>query len=93
MSYRRGHPLYAKLFLEIISKAQGVPVLPSAEKEEDMMYKRKVVQYTMEGKPVKLYSSIREAEKKYGISHISMVCKGKRHSDGGYIWRYLEDVI
>ena len=31
-----------------------------------MMYKRKVVQYTMEGKPVKLYSSIREAEKKYG---------------------------
>lgn len=37
------------------------------------------------------YSSIKEAESIYSISHISGVCRRHRKSDGGYIWRYDDD--
>ena len=56
------------------------------------MTKRKVVQYTKDEKPLRLFNSIREAEAEYHITHISCVCRGKRRTDGGYIWRYIEDV-
>ena len=56
------------------------------------MLKRKVLQCTKEGQPIRLYGSIREAERKYHITHISRVCKGKRRTDGGYSWRYADDV-
>ena len=49
-----------------------------------------VLQYTKEGDFVQEWNCIRDAEKKYSIAHgkISAVCKGKRKSAGGYIWRY-----
>ena len=56
------------------------------------MMKRKVVQYTKDKKPLRLFNSIREAEQEYHITHISCVCHGKRRTDGGYIWRYIEEV-
>ncbi len=36
--------------------------------------------------------SIKEAETVYSISHISGVCRRRRKSDGGYVWRYEDDV-
>ena len=55
--------------------------------------KRKILQCTKDGQPLHLYDSIREAEKKYHITHISTVCLGKRRTDGGYIWYYVEDAL
>lgn len=58
------------------------------------MMKRKVVQYTRDGyRPLRLFNSIREAEHEYNITHISSVCRGKRRTDGGYVWRYIEEVV
>ena len=55
------------------------------------MLKRKVIQYTMDMEPVARFNSIKEAQDAYKLTHISGVCRGKRKSEGGYIWRYEED--
>jgi hypothetical protein len=51
---------------------------------------RKINQYNMGGIFIKSFNSIREAEKITGASekHISAVCKNKRKSTGGFIWKY-----
>ncbi len=54
------------------------------------MKKRKIVQYTKENVPVRTYDSIREAEAEHHITHISSVCRHKRLTDGGFVWRYAE---
>ena len=46
------------------------------------MTRRKIVQYTKDEKPLRLFNSIREAEAEYHITHISCVCRGKRRTDG-----------
>ena len=56
------------------------------------MRKRGVVQYTKAMSELHRYSSIKEAETVYSISHISGVCRRRRRSDGGYVWRYEDDV-
>ena len=56
------------------------------------MHKRGVVQYTKSMSELHRYSSIKEAEAVYSISHISGVCRRRRKSDGGYVWRYEDDV-
>lgn len=51
---------------------------------------RTVEQYTIEGKFIKSYSSLKEAAKAVGKSHsnISNVCTGKQKTCGGFIWKY-----
>ena len=49
---------------------------------------RRVVQYSMEGKPLRVFSCIREAERAVGVTHVSSVCRRKRISDGGFRWSY-----
>lgn len=36
-----------------------------------------------------VYGGIAEAERKTGVTHISMVCGGKRKTAGGYHWQYI----
>ena len=55
------------------------------------MKKRNVIQYTMDYEPVRVFDSVKEAEEYCHISHISSVCRYRRRSDGGYIWRYLQE--
>ncbi len=55
------------------------------------MQKRKVIQYSLDMEPIREFSSIREAEAMYHITHISSVCRQKRRADGGFIWRYGAD--
>lgn len=55
------------------------------------MLKRRIVQYTTKMEPIRIYDSIREAEGEYHITHISSTCRGRRRTDGGFIWRYEED--
>ena len=52
-----------------------------------------VLQYDKNGNFINEYPSTREAERKTGIhqQHICRVCKGKRNSAGGYLWRYKEN--
>lgn len=53
--------------------------------------KKAVVQYTKQGEVVKKWECIRDAEKELGISgsHITSVCRGKRSTTGGYVWKYV----
>lgn len=55
--------------------------------------KRPVCQFTKNGKMIRKFESIIEAEKQTGISNknISSVCKNKRKTTGGYVWKYIQD--
>ena len=68
-----------------------LPVLWEKAGKGVLMKKRGVVQYTKAMSELHRYSSIKEAESIYSISHISGVCRRRRKSDGGYIWRYDDD--
>ena len=53
---------------------------------KELSYRRiPVLQYDLKGNFIKQW----ESETDTNIPHISDVCKGKRKSAGGYIWRYL----
>jgi hypothetical protein len=54
--------------------------------------KRVVQQFTLEGQFIREFDSIKQAEEETNTCHgkISLVCKGKRKSAGGYIWKYKE---
>jgi len=51
-----------------------------------------VLQFDLKGNFIAEYMSVREAERqtKTNAPHISAVCKGKRKTAGGYIWKYKE---
>ncbi len=48
------------------------------------------IQMTLDGRIIKKYNSLKEAEEKTGIKHISSVCNNKRNTAGGYKWKYEE---
>ncbi len=50
--------------------------------------KRKVKQYDLNGKYLKTFNSIKEAEMETGAKNIFYVCVGKRKKSGGFIWKY-----
>ena len=52
-----------------------------------------VAQLDLDGNLLNEYKSLTEASKATGISvsKISAVCKGRRKTAGGYIWKYLND--
>ena len=49
-----------------------------------------VLQYSVDGKLIKEWPSVREAKRKLGIdnSSISRCCKGRQRTAGGYIWKF-----
>lgn len=56
---------------------------------------KKVEQYDRQNNIIKEYKSIKEASKILNIdsSSISAVCRKKRKTAGGYIWKYKEEVV
>lgn len=50
-----------------------------------------ILQFDMSGKYLRVWSSLKEASGTLGIKYqgISRVCRGKRKSCGGFMWRYL----
>ena len=53
---------------------------------------RKVAQVDLKtGKILKTFNSANDATKQTGITHIGDVALGKRHSSGGYGWKYLDE--
>lgn len=51
-----------------------------------------VLQYTLDGEFVREWKSYSEC-KRNGFNHVDMVCRGKRKSCGGFIWRYKKDLV
>ena len=53
---------------------------------------KKVVQFDLNMKIIKIWESVLEVEKNLKINHskIYMVCNKQRNKAGGYIWRYYE---
>lgn len=51
-----------------------------------------VMQYDKEGNFIQSFDSLHEANDKTGIYHglISLCCRGKSRTAGGYVWRYKE---
>lgn len=56
---------------------------------------KSVLQFTKDGEFVKEYPSTIEAERqtKIPIGNISNCCLGKRHSAGGFVWKYKNEVV
>ena len=50
-------------------------------------------QYSKDMTLIKEYPCIQDAIRQTGINNLSAVAKGKRHSAGGYIWKYVKDSI
>ena len=50
--------------------------------------KIKVNQYDLDGKYIKTWECIADAQRFYNTSHISLCCKGVYKKTKGYIWRY-----
>ena len=55
------------------------------------MKKKAVIQYSKTYEELGRFECIHDAEKEYGITHVSQVCRKKRRTDGGFIWRYEDD--
>lgn len=51
---------------------------------------RKVAQYTLDGTFIKEYDYIKQAMNETGAKAITAVCKGRRKTSGGYIWKYID---
>lgn len=79
---KTGKPLTAQCKKKL-SKALGGEKNPSA---------RRVCQYDLEMNFLKEWPYIRAAEKGTGANNISVCCRGKLKTSGGYIWRYSEEV-
>lgn len=56
---------------------------------------KQVAQYSLDGFLIKVYSSIKEAQKETlcDTSQIIRVCKGLNKEAGGFLWRYLDKQI
>lgn len=52
---------------------------------------RKIAQYTLDGKLVKIWDKLADAERA-GFKHapISRCCQGKLHKTQGYVWKYYD---
>lgn len=53
---------------------------------------KSVVMYDLNMNYIDEFESAAEAERIIGIKGISAVCNGKRHTAGGYIWRFNKDI-
>lgn len=51
----------------------------------------KIVQCTIDSKPIKIWNGVVEAQKSLNIYHIADCCNGNRKQAGGYNWYYLYD--
>jgi group I intron endonuclease len=63
-------------------------------KKRTASYQKSVIQYSIEGVLIKTYSSIADASVDLYIdySSISKVCRGKRKTAGGFIWKYADNL-
>ena len=79
-----------KKTIQVILKNNNIDITSSMEINR-LKYGNIVNQYTLQGDYIQSFPSLHEAAKslnKSGVSHISDVCKGKRKTAYGYIWKF-----
>lgn len=87
--YGRKPPIYGKHLTQEHKRK-----ISEAKKGKTQAYEeklgRKVDQYDLEGNFIKTWNSIAKVEREMDLkgTHISRVCRGKRKSTGGYVWKY-----
>lgn len=71
----------------------GKPLKESHIKKLVEINRKEVVQLDNNGIPIRVYSSITEAELCLGVKggHIGECCKGRRKTVGGYKWKYKDE--
>ena len=72
-------------------KNNGIPW----RRGKDNPYSKKIVQLSLSGELIRVWDSIREAEREEGFDHrhICKCCKGKQKFHKEYKWMYYEDYI
>lgn len=72
-------------------KNNGVP----GRKGKDNPYSKSVVQLTLDYELVKIWESMREAERDAGFDHTNIIrcCKGNQEFHKGFKWMYYDDYI
>ena len=57
--------------------------------------RRRIIQYSVEGSPIKVWDSVTEAANTVHVSptHISRVCRGIPTIYRGYKWRYYDEMV
>lgn len=76
----------------IHNRAKGRQCSKCALKNRALHRGRPVLQYSLDGKIIKKYSSATEASKETGASSITACCKHQCKTSGGYIWRYADEI-
>lgn len=51
-------------------------------------HEKTVIQYSMDGTPLKTWKSVAHAERSLNINNVAAVCRGIRNHAGGYKWQY-----
>jgi hypothetical protein len=57
-------------------------------KKAALSTRKKVIQYSLEGKRLHIFESVKEATRHSGITNIVPALKGRMFTSGGFIWRY-----
>ncbi len=52
----------------------------------------KIIQYNFDMEIINIWNSLDDIPKEFNKSNIVTVCKGRRKSHKGYIWKYKEDI-
>lgn len=94
---KAGHvlPKHKKMLPEELHKLQ-ITILNKNRKQANQrakeLFSKKINQCDLQGNFIKTWNSTREIERKLGFahSHIGNVCKQKRKTAYGYIWRYAD---
>ena len=55
---------------------------------EDNPKSKPILQFSKDGEFIREWDSITSAQRELEVKHISCVCLGKRHTAGGYIWKF-----
>ena len=76
--------------LSLILKSNNIKIISSPEQNKKL-FSQTINQYDLDGNYIQTFPSAHEAAKslnKKGVSHITDVCKGRRKTAYGYIWKY-----
>jgi len=81
------------LFYNKTNKSYGCGKLSKKSKEKMSLsspFRKKIIQYSIEGKFIKIWDCMSIVAKKFNIStgDLTCCCKGKQHSAGGFRWKY-----
>lgn len=84
----RESPIFSKDKWYVISSDEPIPKLAV---QKSNTQRRKVHQIDIHtGNVIQTWNSTREVQRVLGISNVASVCKGRRKTLGGFIWKYAE---